>query len=143
MRTENTKRREKGTLKWWATIGDVYAPEDKISFVPDGIVAIKERGLRRRLDCKYVWVERVLTHGLTENKRSWLRKMLSSEWQIVTMGKPRWKSGWEVIRPETYNRESPEDKLKEGHDEFLQCIKWRDTKFYRDKFASLYQSPFY
>jgi hypothetical protein len=56
-------------VKWWETFGEVYALEDKISFEPDGIVVIKERELRRKLDCKYVWVERVLTHGLTKKQK--------------------------------------------------------------------------
>ena len=143
MGTETTKRYEKGTLKWWKSFGEVFAPDDKISFIPDGIVIINERELRRKLDCKYIWIERVLTHGLTENKRSWLRKILSSEWVIVVQGKARWKTGWEAIRPETYNRKPPEDILDGGIYELLQCIKWRYSRFYRDNFASLYQSPFY
>jgi hypothetical protein len=143
MRTETTKRYEKGTLKYWESIGKVFAPDEKISFIPDGIVIVNKRELRRKLDCKYVWVERVLTKGLTENKRSWLSKILSSEWVIVVHGKPNFKTGWEAIRPTTYKRKSPEDRLEDGIYELLQCIKWRKSKFYRKKFASLHQSPFY
>jgi hypothetical protein len=143
MRTETTKRYEKGTLKWWEPFGEVFAPDEKISFIPDGIVIVNKRELRRKLDCKYVWVERVLTKGLTKNKRSWLSKILSSEWVIVVHGKSNWKAGWEAIRPATYKRKSPEDRLKGGIYELLQCIKWQKSKFYGDEFASLYQSPFY
>lgn len=104
MRTETTKHYEKGTLKWWKSFGEVFASDDKISFIPDGIVIVNEQELRRKLDCKYVWVERVLTKSPTENKKCWLSKMLSSEWVIVVHGKSNWKAGWEAIRPATYKR---------------------------------------
>ena len=135
MRTETTKRYERGTRKWWKSLGNVFAQKDKISFEPDGIVVIEDSELREILDCKYVWVERVLTRGMSKEKRFWLPKMLSSDWLIVAMGKPNWKPGWEAIRPETYLRRPPEDE--EGIDELLQTIKWRKTQFYREKYATL------
>jgi hypothetical protein len=48
--------------------------------------------------------------------------MLSSEWLIVTMGKPIWKPGWEAIRPETYNRKPPEDNLREELTNFFNVL---------------------
>ena len=143
MRTETTKRYERGTRKWWEPFGKVFAQKDKISFIPDGIVVIEQPELRRKLDCKYVWVERVLTSGLSKEKRFWLPQMLISEWLIVVHGKPKWKSGWEAIRPETYNRKPPEAELEGGIYDLLQCIKWRNSRYYKSKFASLKQSPYY
>jgi hypothetical protein len=131
MRTDVTKRYEKGTRKWWENFGNVFAQKDKISFESDGIVVIENSELQQLLDCKYVWIERVLTSGMSKEKRFWLPKMLSSEWLIVVMGKPKWKGGWEAIRPETYNRKAPEEE--EGTYELLQTIKWRKSSFYREK----------
>lgn len=139
MCTETTRRYERGTRKWWESFGKVFAQKDKISFRPDGVVVIKDAELRRILDCKYIWVERVLTSGMSEEKTFWLPKMLSSEWLIVVMGKPRWKPGWKAIRPETYNRKPPEDKLDEGAYELLQTIKWRNSRFYGEKYKALAQ----
>jgi hypothetical protein len=143
VRTETTERCERGTLKWWKSFGEVFAQDEGISFRPDGIVIVNKQELRRRLDCKYIWVERVLTKGLSKNKMSWLPKMLSSEWLIVVHGKSNWKAGWEAIRPATYERRPPEGRFEDGIYELLQCIKWQRSKFYREKFASLCQSPFY
>jgi hypothetical protein len=140
---ETTKRYEKGTRKWWEAFGSVFSQKDKISFISDGIVFIEDQEIRRKLDCKYVWIERVLTRGLSEDKRFWLPKMLSSEWLIVIHGKSGRRVGWEAIRPETYNRKPPEAEVEGGIYELLQCIKWRTSRYYRDMFASLKQSPYY
>ena len=137
MRTETTERYERGTRKWWKSLGKVFAQKDKISFIPDGVVVIEEPELRRILDCKYVWIERILTSDLSDEKKNWLPKMLSSEWLIVILGKPHWKSGWEAIRPETYKRKPPEDELEGGIYELLQCIKWRNSRFYSEKYKAL------
>lgn len=135
MSTETTKRYERGTRKWWESFGKVFAQKDKISFVPDGVVVVKRDEIKGILDCKYVWVERVLTSGLSNEKRFWLPKLLSSEWLIVVLGKPNWKPGWEAIRPETYDRKPPEDE--EGIYELLQTIKWRKSRFYEEKYRAL------
>ena len=137
MRTETTERYERGTRKWWKSLGKVFAQKDKISFIPDGVVVIEEPELRRILDCKYVWIERILTSDLSDEKKNWLPKMLSSEWLIVILGKPHWKSGWEAIRPETYKRKPPEDELEGGIYELLQCIKWTNSRFYSEKYKAL------
>jgi hypothetical protein len=143
MGIETAKRYEKGTRKWYKSLGKVFSQKDKISFIPDGVVVVTNREIRRKLDCKYVWVERVLTKGMSKEKRFWLPKILSSEWLIVVHGKPNWKTSWEAIRPETYNRKPPEAEIEGGIYELLQCTKWQTTQFYRDKFASLKQSPYY
>lgn len=135
MKTDITKRYEKGTRKWWMPFGNVFAQKDKISFESDGIVVIENPEIRQLLDCKYVWIERVLTSGMSKEKRFWLPKMLSSEWLIVVLGKPKRKAGWEAIRPETYNRKAPEDE--EGIYELLQTIKWQKSQFYREKYRLL------
>ena len=135
MDTETTKRYERGTRKWWESFGKVSAQKDKISFIPDGRIVIEDPELRQLLDCKYIWMERILTKDMSKEKRVWLPKMLSSEWLIVVMGKPDWKPGWEAIRPETYKRKPPEDK--EGIYEFLQTIKWRKSRFYGEKYKAL------
>jgi len=136
MSTETTKRYEKGTRRWWKSLGKVFAQKDKISFVSDGIAVIEDPEIRRLLDCKYIWIERVLTSGMSKEKRFWLPKMLSSEWLIVVMGKPNWKAGWEAIRPETYNRKALEEE--EGIYELLQTIKWRKSRFYEEKYRTLH-----
>jgi len=51
--------------------------------------------------------------------------------------KPNWKSGWESIRPETYDRKPPEDELEGGIYELLQRIKWRNSRFYAEKYKAL------
>ncbi|MDH5440177.1 MAG: hypothetical protein OEY31_06200 [Candidatus Bathyarchaeota archaeon] len=81
----------------------MFSQKDKTSFGPDGVVVVQPE-FGRKLDCKYVWVERVLTRGLSKEKRFWLPKKLSSEWLIVLHGKPEWKPGWQAIRPETYTQ---------------------------------------
>jgi hypothetical protein len=134
MRTENTKRTEKGTRKWWGPFGKVFAQKDKISFEPDGVVILAPK-YGHILDCRYIWIERVTTSGLSEEKRYWLPKILSSEWLVVIHGKPNWKTGWESIRPETYDRKPPESE--EGIYELLQIIKWGHTKFYKEKYEKL------
>jgi hypothetical protein len=133
MRTEDTKRREKGTRKWWRNFGQVYAPKGH-TFISDGILSLKPE-IRQILGCKYIWIERVTTSGLTKQKRRWLPKILSSEWLIAIMGKPNWKPVWEIIRPETYRGKRPEDE--KGASELLQTIKWRHTKFYKEKYEKL------
>ena len=140
MHTETTKRYERGTRKWWQSFGKVFAQKDKISFIPDGRVVIEDPEIRRLLDCKYVWVERVLTSGMSKEKEFWLPKMLSSEWLIVVLGKPNWKPGWEAIRPETYDRTPPEDESEGGIYELLQTIKWRKSRYYKDKYKALLNS---
>ena len=135
MRTENTERVEKGTQKWWKSFGKVFNQKDKISFESDGIVFIEDPEIRQLLDCKYVWIERVLTNRMSKQKRFRLPKMLSSEWLIVVLGKPKWKAGWEAIRPATYNRKAPEDE--EGIYELLQTIKWQKSSLYREKYRLL------
>ena len=137
MSTETTKRYEQGTRKWWESFGKVFSQKDKISFIPDGVVVIEDTKIRRLLDCKYVWVERVLTRGMSKEKRSWLPKMLSSEWLIVIHGKRGYKAGWRSIRPENYERKPPEDELEGGIYELLQCIKWRNSRFYAKKYKAL------
>ena len=135
MRTENTERVEKGTQKWWKSLGNVFTQKDKISFESDGIVVIENPEIRQLLDCKYVWIERVITSGMSKQKRFWLPKMLSSEWLIVVMGKEKRKAGWEAVRPETYNRKAPEDE--EGIYELLQPIKWQKSELYKEKYRLL------
>jgi hypothetical protein len=50
--------------------------------------------------------------------------MLSREWLIVAHGRTGWKTGWEALRPETYEGVPPENNYKEGIYDLLQCLKF-------------------
>ena len=136
MRTDNTKRYEKGTRKWWRSFGIVHSPKGK-TFISDGIVVVKPE-YRQILDCKYIWIERVTTSGLSARKRYWLPEILSSEWIIAIIGKPRWKFGWKIIRPKTYkgqHRIPPE--LGEDVYELFQCLKYPESRYYKRHYEAL------